>query len=251
MVCETWDRGLDRYLDGELPESDVVALEAHLKGCASCATEALSRRELQLAIHEAGASFRPSLAFRARMERATRRRSPATRSALWLLPLAAALLAGVGLVALRGGRETARDFGLREAVDLHVTELASTVPPDVVSSDSHTVKPWFEGKLPFTFDLPELSQTSFELLGGRLVWIDQMPAAHLLFRVRRHRVSVFVLQERPGAAQTLHDLGPGTTTRSFRMLSFTDRGLRYVVVADIGLEDLDDLARELRGKGGA
>ncbi len=251
MVCETWGRRLDRYLDGELPDSDITALEAHLKGCTSCATEALTRRELQLAIREAGATFRPSPTFRARVERAARRRSPATRSALWLLPLAATLLAGVALVALRGGRETAGNFGLREAVDLHVTELASTVPPDVVSSDSHTVKPWFEGKLPFTFDLPELSQSSFELLGGRVVWIDQMPAAHLLFRVRRHRVSVFVLQEGPGATQTLRDLGPDTRVRSFRVLSFADRGLRYVIVADTGPEDLDDLAHRLRGTGGA
>jgi len=251
MVCEAWERGLDRYIDGELPESDIAALEAHLKGCASCATVALSRRELQLAIREAGATFRPSPAFRARMERATKRRKPAMRSSLWLLPLAAALLAGVGLVVLRGGRETAGDFGLREAVDLHVTELASTVPLDVVSSDSHTVKPWFEGKLPFTFDLPELSQSSFELLGGRVVWIDQMPAAHLLFRVRRHRVSVFLLQEQAGVPQSLRDLGPGSTARSFRVLSFTDRGLRYVIVSDTGPKDLDDLALRLRGRGAA
>jgi anti-sigma factor RsiW len=249
MVCEAWERGIDRYLDGELPESEIAALEAHLKGCASCATAALSRRELRLAIREAGAAFTPGPAFRARMERAAKGRSGAARSALWLLPLAAALLAGVGLVALRGGREAAGDFGVREAVDLHVTELASTVPPDVVSSDSHTVKPWFEGKLPFTFDLPDLSRSPFELLGGRVVWIDQMPAAHLLFRVRRHRVSVFVLEERRDATPILRDLGPGASARSFGVRSFSDRGLRYVIVADTGQEDLDDLARRLRGIG--
>jgi anti-sigma factor RsiW len=116
------------------------------------------------------------------------------------------------------------------------------VPLDVVSSDSHTVKPWFEGKLPFTFDLPDLSGSSFELLGGRVVYLDQAPAAHLLFRVRRHRISVFVMQEREGLA----DRTPRAATRSFRVTSFADRGLRFIAVADTGPEELEELARRLR-----
>lgn len=245
MICKAWESNLNRYLDGELPESDVAPLEAHLKGCVSCAAEALSRRELRIAIREAGAGLRPSPAFRARIQRAVTQRHPATSNALWLLPLAAALLAGVGLFALRGARDVG-DLGLREVIDFHVTELASTVPLDVVSTDSHTVKPWFEGKLPFTFDLPDLSKSPFELLGGRVVWIDQAPAAHLLFRLRRHRISVFVLQERPTTATSVRDMAPQHGVRSFRVLSSADRGLRYVIVADTGPEDLDELALKLR-----
>ncbi len=239
MACAEWDASLDRYLDGELPDAELAPLEAHLSGCAPCAAEALRRREFQFAIREAGAEFRPSPAFRARIERSVRHGRPDARSALRLLPLAAAVLVGAGLLALRGARSPAADLGLREAVDLHVTALASTVPLDVLSSDSHTVKPWFEGKLPFTFDLPDLSGSPFELLGGRVVFLDQAPAAQLLLRVRRHRVSVFVVQEREG----LPDRSPREETRSFRVASFASRGLRFLAVADTGAEDLEALAR--------
>jgi anti-sigma factor RsiW len=242
MACAAWDSSLDRYLDGELPDAEIAALEAHLSGCAPCAAEALRRREFQLGIREAGAELRASPAFRARIERTVRRGWPDARATLRLLPLAAALLVAAGLLALRGARSPAGDLGLREAVDLHVTALASTVPLDVLSSDSHTVKPWFEGKLPFTFDLPDFSGSPFELLGGRVVYLDQAPAAQLLLRMRRHRISVFVLKEREGLA----DKTPREATRSFRVTSFADRGLRFIAVADTGPEELEELARRLR-----
>jgi len=236
MACEEFSPRLERYLDGELPASEVAALEAHIKGCASCLAEALSRRELSLAIREAGASFRESPALRARVVRTLH---PRPRPALWLVPLAAALVVGAGLLALRGTPGRA-GLGVREVVDLHVTQLASVAPLDVLSSDKHTVKPWFEGKVPFSFDLPEFSGSPFELLGGRVVYLDQEPAAHLLFGMRRHKISVFVLRE-----SAAPDLTALSQTRAFRVLSFTQRGLRWVIVSDTSPEDVEDLARRL------
>ena len=74
--------------------------------------------------------------------------------------------------------------------DLHVSDLASANPYDVVSSDRHTVKPWFQGKIPFAFNLPEFAGTEFTLLGGRLVYLHQQPAAQLVVGVGKHRISV-------------------------------------------------------------
>src|SRR3989454_12268228 len=67
---------------------------------------------------------------------------------------------------------------------------------DVISSDRHTVKPWFQGKIPFAFDLPQLQNSEFSLLGGRMAYLDQTPGAHLIYDMRKHHISVFVFQER-------------------------------------------------------
>ena len=132
-----------------------------------------------------------------------------------------------------------------ELTDLHVSTLASANPVDVISTDRHTVKPWFQGKLPFTFGLPELQSTEFHLIGGRMAYIAQGPGAQLLFAVRKHQVSAFVFQEREsfaglGAApKTPHNL-------AFNLETWTDRGLRYVVISDASATDVHALATVLR-----
>ena len=83
-----------------------------------------------------------------------------------------------------------------EIADLHVATLASSSPVDVISTDRHTVKPWFQGKIPIAFNLPELENSEFSLLGGRMTYLDQTPGAHLIYDMRKHHISVFVFQER-------------------------------------------------------
>jgi anti-sigma factor RsiW len=86
---------------------------------------------------------------------------------------------------------------LGELADLHVATLASaTNPVDVVSTDRHTVKPWFQGKLPFSFNLPEMQNSPLKLIGGRLAYFQQSLGAQLLFEIRKHRISVFIFQNR-------------------------------------------------------
>src|SRR4029434_2685445 len=85
---------------------------------------------------------------------------------------------------------------LSALADLHVSTLASANPVDVVSSDRYTAKPWCKGKLPFTFNLPELQTSPFKLIGGRLTYFQQSPGAQLLFEVAKHQISVFIFQNR-------------------------------------------------------
>src|SRR5207248_10840923 len=110
------------------------------------------------------------------------------------LAAAAIIVVAVGLGLLPRPRQ--HDV-LAEITDLHVSTLASANPVDVISTDRHTVKPWFQGKLPFTFDLPELQGSQFTLVGGRLVYLAHEPGAHLIYNVRSHHISVFILQDRP------------------------------------------------------
>jgi len=88
-------------------------------------------------------------------------------------------------VETRSGRDLAyRDHVFSEIADLHVSTLASSSPVDVISTDRHTVKPWFQGKIPFAFNLPELQNSEFTLIGGRMTYLDQTPGAHLIYDAR-------------------------------------------------------------------
>jgi anti-sigma factor RsiW len=109
-------------------------------------------------------------------------------------------------------------------------------PVDVVSSDRHNVKPWFAGKIPFSFNLPDLQGTPFELIGGRVSYLEQSPGAQLLFRVRKHQISVFIFQARDLPV----DFGNASEmdARSFHMDRWRSDGLEYFIVSDAPFEDL-------------
>ena len=110
---------------------------------------------------------------------------------------------GLNFYMSRAGLERQHVFS--ELADLHVATLASATPVDVISTDRHTVKPWFEGKIPFTFNLPELQGTEFSLVGGRVTYLSQAPGAHLLYRLRKHELSVFIFLIRAGQVSPLRD----------------------------------------------
>jgi anti-sigma factor RsiW len=245
MSCEIWQSELDRYLDGELPEEQQRSLRRHLDGCTACAREALDRVQLKRSITGAGRRYQPSAEFRARITQQVSSRPKKRSWSFGWMPVAAAavLIFAFSLVVHTHMENERRRIVIAEVADLHASNLASANPVDVVSTDKHTVKPWFQGKLPFTFDLPELGGTQFELLGGRMVFLEQEPAAHLLYSVRKHKVSVLISQDR-GA---LSRLGEGAaTSNAFHVETFDKQGLRYIVVSDAAAEDVHALAELFR-----
>lgn len=226
---------MSRHLTGEK-----IALQelgddarAHVRDCLSCANALLDELELKRAIHAAGHPFRPPDALRARVQRDLGRRG-ASFWPLWAAAAALAVLVSGLFFAWRP-----RSDG-RELVDLHVTMLASANPVDVISTDRHTVKPWFEGRLPFSFPIPELAGTPFRLLGGRVVYWRQQPGAYLLLGKGGHRLSLFVFRGDPTPRL---DEGNGFNTRTWRA-----NGLLYVVVSDLAEDDLRVLERVFSGK---
>lgn len=247
MSCEIWQNELDRYLDGELPEEQQRSLRQHLDGCPACAREALGRVQLKRSVAMAGRRYQPSAEFRAHIAKQAGQR-PVSTGWSWVLdwrPRLAAVLVvliafGISVFHVRGMQ---RQQVVREIVDLHTSNLAGANPVDVVSTDKHTVKPWFQGKLPFTFDLPELAGTQFELLGGRMVFVQQEPTALLVYGVRKHKVSVMISMDHDG----LEKLGSGqTSAESFHLETWSQRGLRYTVISDAAGEDVHALAELFR-----
>jgi anti-sigma factor RsiW len=245
MACEAWKLKLDTYLDGELPSEQMRAFDAHVHSCPNCAADALSRVQVKRHIHAVGKRFTPTPEFRKRMQQRIAAKPGRRSVGLWWTMASAvvALLVVIGLAAVDRGRERARTEQIYgEVADLHVATLASSSPVDVISSDRHTVKPWFQGKIPFAFDLPELQNSEFSLLGGRMTYLDQTPGAHLIYGVRKHRISVFVFQER-SLPDRLDQNSPVTRKLSFNMETWSQSGLRYFVVGDASAADINDLAK--------
>jgi anti-sigma factor RsiW len=269
MACESWKVKVDTYLDGELQEEEMRGFDAHVRGCPSCAADALARVQMKRAIQAAGKRFTPSTEFRQRVQQSlapeTSLRTsfrPSFRLGFrpgWIFAAAVAIVVAGALLSTyvesRSGREQAsRDHVYSEIADLHVATLASSSPVDVVSTDRHTVKPWFQGKIPFAFNLPELENTGFSLLGGRMTYLDQAPGTHLIYDVRKHHISVFIFQERSLPAKSLPmkpRAGAGEDSflpknLPFNMETWSQGGLRYFVIGDAGAADIDGLAKLFR-----
>lgn len=249
MGCQEWRTKIDAYSDAELPAEEMRAFDRHLATCASCAADALARVQWKRATQLAGKRYAPSAEFRRQIARqiAPRRQTAWLRT--WAPALAAAAVVFIVALVLvnrwRGSQQEVGRAELAELADLHVTTLASASPVDVVSTDRHTVKPWFAGKIPFTFNLPELTGTAFTLLGGRIAYLDQAPGAQLLFQVRQHRISVFIFQNR-GAVSRAHLDDSSGRQLSFNVQTWSEGGLRYFVISDVGADDIRELSRLLK-----
>ena len=246
MACGLWTGKLDAYVDGELPPADERALREHLRGCASCAADSVELLQAKRAVQAAASKrFLPDAGFRARIQKTVAAPRNPPRNFHWLPALAAVAAALLVVVALAFTYHRNRERHLMsELADLHVATLASSNPVDVVSSDRHTVKPWFQGKIPFTFNLPELAGSPFVLVGARISYLNQTPGAELIFRVRQHQISVFIFLDK--AVGTVPAKEMVRTELSFNVQSWSRNGLRYFVIGDASADDVDKLSSLLQ-----
>ncbi len=243
MVCESWKAKLETYLDGELPSDEMRAFDAHVHGCSSCAADTLARVRMKRGIQAAGKRFAPTSEFRRRVQSTIATKTRRSFHLTWMFAAALSILAVVGLLSTyMAVRRSSREQAYGEIADLHVAALASSSPVDVVSTDRHTVKPWFQGKIPFAFDLPEVQNSEFSLLGGRMTYLGQTPGAHLIYTVRKHEISVFVFRE--AAMRGGWDNSSAVTKQvSFNLATWSQGGLRYFVIGDASTADIDNLTK--------
>jgi anti-sigma factor RsiW len=242
MVCESWKAKLDTYLDGEVPEEEMRTFDAHVRNCPSCSADALARLQMKRAIQAAGRRYTPSAEFRKRMQQKLSPKPQRSFRLGLMLATAAAIVLVVGtFTSAYLGTRSGSDQVFNEIADLHVATLASSSPVDVISTDRHTVKPWFQGRIPFAFNLPELQNTEFSLLGGRTTYLEQTPGAHLIYDVRKHHISVLVFQERSLPARL--EENPVSRKQPFNMETWSQGGLRYFVVGDASAADIDSLVK--------
>ena len=232
--CE-WREKIGLYVDGELGPQEEQAVAGHLPGCVDCSSAVLEQQALKKAVRVAGKRFTAPPELYASVQRQMK---PKKSTGLWLkisaLAASAALLAVIAFGWIT--RPSTSNATVSQLIDQHVIMLASVNPFDVISEDRHTVKPWFQGKLPFTFNPPELAKDSpFTLKGGKLVYAQHAPGAELVYQVRQHKISVFIFQARDVHGE------PSTANQTFVVNGWQEGGLQYYIVTDASREDADRL----------
>ena len=241
---------LDAYVDGELAPEDAREFEAHLRVCDDCARLHEARVALSAAIREQAPALRAPDALRDRVRATLRDAAGTTRVRRGLPAVAtrwlalAASLATVAVGSWRLGLSRAGEDALAgQVLASHVRSLMPRHLTDVVSSDQHTVKPWFNGKLDFSPPVYDFAGRGFPLIGGRLDYLGGRPVAALVYGRRQHVINVFLWPATLGAVGGASRVA---TRQGYHLLRWTTPEYAYWVVSDLGLAELNDFAQLLR-----
>jgi anti-sigma factor (TIGR02949 family) len=249
MDCKTCSGLIEAYLDDELDRADARKLEAHLETCAECRAALERADELRRALrdpslrHAAPASLRERIAASAHATSPARRVPPG-----WLRYAAACVIAfGAGGVAMRLWHSAETGTAAQEQVDrdlfaAHWRALAATSPMDVVSTDQHTVKPWFAGKVPESPLVRDFAAQGFPLAGGRIDYVGGARVPVLVYRHGQHWIDVFVFPS--GAA-----LPPATQAQGYRLVPIRLGDQAAAIVTDMDATELTVLIRLLTSPG--
>src|SRR5262245_54824603 len=251
MNCQESKRWLDAYLDGELDLPRAVELEGHLQDCPACAQAQQRLFSLREAIRAAAFQAPQSLARRVRtallsQTRSVRpQRTPFRWWLSWGFGSAAATLCLAVILAQTVFQTGPEQRVLNEITDSHIRSLMGTHLVDVASSDQHTVRPWFEGKVDFAPPVPNLSAKGFEIIGGRLDYIAGRPTATLVYQIRKHYISLFI---QPAASPRAMDIESRSYQRGYHVVSWAAHGMRYWAISEISDEELRDFAKTFRSQ---
>ena len=244
MKCEESRSHLEAYRDGELDLTNSLELEAHLRDCAACSQGYDQLGSLRTALRSESFRFQPTVDFETRLKTSLRREA-GTRSQIfnwrWLVPAlsTAGLLIVFSLIFI--SRSPSDDTVAREVVSSHVRSLmAANHLIDVPSSDSHTVKPWFDGKLDFSPPVKDFAEQDFLLIGGRLDYIENRPVAALIYQRRKHQINVFIW---PTASR---DSRPAVQVQQgYNLIHWIKSGMTYWAISDLNAAELQQLQEEI------
>lgn len=224
MSCQ-WLEKVALYVDDELDPAAQKEFSAHLGACLECTAAVSEQLQLKKALRAAGRSFTAPPELHAAVYRAIHPYKSVSPWWKWALaPLCVLLVGVVGFLLIPRSQPNPMLVAL---VDTHITTLASEHKVDVENSSRHVVKPWFQGKLSFTFNLPEVGEGPFALIGGKVVYAGQNPGAQLLYTAGPHEISLFIF-----AARTPREKLVLSRNRSFNISQWTQGGLEYYLVTD-------------------
>ena len=249
MSCQETRELIHGYLDGELDLVRSMEIEEHLKDCHECTQTSQGIRSLRSAIADTALRFGPPANLERRLRSALRRESepePKPMILRWRWMLAGtSLIAAVFVIWVVAGifaRQSTGDLVAQEIVSSHVRSLMADHLTDVVSSDQHTVKPWFNGKLDFSPPVKDLSQQGFSLNGGRLDYIDNRPVAALVYQRRQHSINLFIWPSTEALAAT----EKASVHQGYNLIRWTNAGMTYWVVSDLNLAELQQFVQLLK-----
>ena len=245
MSCETLSDKLTGYLDRELDERAAAEVEAHLRQCPTCSARLERERRLRDAVQAHLTPLRAPESLRSSVRAVLRAQlKPVQRRQTWLptwAATAAALLLGLAggwqLATWRAPRGDGPDLAT-EVVASHVRSLEGAHLTDIASSEHHTVKPWFAGKLDFSPPVPDFTTDGFPLIGGRLDYLGERPVAALVYGRRQHVINLFVWPSRDSTA-----LPAAASRRGYYMVHGAAGGMSYWAISDLNETELSQFVQ--------
>lgn len=241
MDCTTLRSYIDAHIDGELDLVTTIDIERHLADCPDCVQRLRNRQFLREGLASQTLRFAAPVALQRQVETALFppqrvRLIEQARRHLWL-SLVAALLVGIVISAGLFRSTTTVDpdrLLAQQVVDSHIRSLMVDHLADVISTDRHTVKPWFDGKIDFSPTVIDLAAQGFPLTGGRLDYLDGEPVTALVYQYQKHIINLFM---RPSAG--LPDSGNfSTTLQGYHLIHWADANSAYWAVSDLEMTEL-------------
>ena len=242
MTCDEAEILLHALIDGELDAGHARAVEDHIAGCPRCAAQLRAYREMSKAVAGADLRYAAPPELRRRIEASLpQARVPNRRAVLkgFAMGSAVSAIAATGLVAiiLRSDDEARIES---EVVSAHLRSLQAGHLTDVLSTDQHTVKPWFNGKLDVAPPVIDLTAQGFTLIGGRLDYVDTRPIGAIVYRRRAHVINLFVAQTASAECRAAKI----ETIQGFNIRRWSERGLNYWAVSDLAADELAEFGEK-------
>ena len=247
MSCEHTRTLIHAYLDGELDLVRAIEIEDHLSECPACTLEHDNYRALSSAMRNGSLYYPMPADLPGRVHAALAESVPAEirtrtlprRRWIQLGGIAASLAFLAVLTWLLGpvlSRPRPNDLLTRDIVSDHVRSLMANHLTDVLSSDQHTVKPWFRGKLDFSPQVKDLSKQGFTLVGGRLDYIQDKPVSALVYQRRQHVINLFVWPSTQEGDQGVKKIA----SRGYNLMNWVKSGMVYWAVSDLNDRELQE-----------
>lgn len=243
-VCDI----LPAYEDDELPAAERAAVAQHLQGCGGCRAVQAELQALRRRIRVAG-TFVPEPALVERVCGAIGLARRGRTRAIWTgfaQPFASHAAIGVLAAVLAWWGATRHDAATdaaRQVVAAHVSSLLADTAVQVASADTHTVRPWFAGRLPYAPAVVDLTPQGYPLLGGRVDFVLDRPVAALVYERRKHRINLFVLPRE----QVAVDVGGMTRERhGYNVVGWHAGAFAYFAASDLNAVELLELAALLK-----
>ncbi len=246
MSCPEMQDWIHGYVDGELDLVKAAAVEEHLRTCRVCSTAYAGSRHIRSTLRAESLHYSAPAHLNRRILASVRKAAAAeTRRPVisWRWAVVFLSLAVVGVVAWVIVRtlvhSSTEDLLAGEIVSAHVRSLMADHLTDVASSDQHTVKPWFNGRLDFSPQVKDLVSSGFPLVGGRLDYIHGRPAATLIYQRRKHFINLFIWPER----ETSDTPPVSISRRGYNLIHWTHAGMIYWTISDLARSELEQFVR--------
>jgi len=241
MICKDAQNLINGYVDGELDLIRNLEIERHIQDCALCTQDYKNHQVLSNAIKTGSLYFKAPADLRRRIQLSLRKAAKAEAGRRMLpkwwfniaAPMAAAAVILLALVPFLRG-PSADDLLAGEVISSHVRSLMASHLADVSSSDQHTVKPWFAGKLNFSPPVEDLAKQGFPLIGGRLDYLEDRPVAALIYQRQKHFINLFIW---PSGSDS--DVETKTVLRQgYNLFHWTRSGMTFWAVSDLNNAEL-------------